>query len=47
MLKDFEIIKRKFKGSDRSMAKFNYLGDFLSTSKLKSLIEEFNKIAEY
>ena len=36
ILKDFEIIKRKFKGSvnERSISKFSYLGDELSTKKL-------------
>ncbi len=36
ILKDFEIIKRKFKGgpNERSIAKFSYLGDDLSTQTL-------------
>jgi len=40
ILKDFEIIKRKFKGSinERSISKFSYLGDELSTKKLQDLI---------
>ena len=36
ILKDFEIIKRKYKGqaNERSISKFSYLGDELSTKKL-------------
>lgn len=36
ILKDFEIVKRKFKGGDneRSIVKFSYLGDHLNTKTL-------------
>lgn len=36
ILRDFEILKRKFKGGkdERNMIKFSYLGEELSTSKL-------------
>jgi hypothetical protein len=36
ILKDFEILKRKFKGGkdERCMIKFSYLGEELSTAKL-------------
>ena len=36
ILRDFETLKRKFKGGheERSMIKLNYLGEVLNTSKL-------------
>lgn len=36
ILRDFEILKRKFKGGkdERNMIKFSYLGEELSTTKL-------------
>ena len=36
ILKDFEIVKRKFKGgsNERSIAKFSYMGDELNTQIL-------------
>ena len=44
ILRDFEIIKRKFKGTkeDRSMIKLSYLGEYLNAKKLKALIEAHN-----
>ena len=37
ILRDFEILKRKFKGAkdERSMVKFSYLGETLSAKKLQ------------
>lgn len=44
ILRDFEILKRKFKGGkdERNMIKFSYLGEELSTSKLQQLIKAHN-----
>ena len=44
ILRDFEIIKRKFKGTkeERSMIKLSYLGEVLNSKKLKLLIEAHN-----
>ncbi|KRX08401.1 hypothetical protein PPERSA_08600 [Pseudocohnilembus persalinus] len=45
IIKDFEILKRKFKGGDRerNMVKFSYLGGDFSTQQLKKLILEHNQ----
>ena len=44
ILKDFEIVKRKFKGgvTERSMAKFSYMGEELTTPILQQLIKDYN-----
>jgi len=44
ILKDFELLKRKFKGSpdERCMIKFSYLGGDLSTQQLKVLVKNHN-----
>ena len=44
ILRDFEILKRKFKGTkdERSMIKLSYLGEDLTTAKLSKLIQEHN-----
>ena len=34
ILRDFEILKRKFKLNERCMIKFSYLGEDLNTNKL-------------
>jgi len=45
ILKDFEILKRKFKGSkeERSNIKFSYLGESLSAKKLQELVKAHNE----
>ncbi|CAD8162704.1 unnamed protein product [Paramecium octaurelia] len=51
ILRDFEILKRKFKGNkdERCMIKFSYLGEELNTAKLTQLVKEHNSkhAAEY
>lgn len=44
ILRDFEIVKRKFRGTkdERSMIKLSYLGEYLNAKKLKALIESHN-----
>jgi len=44
ILRDFEILKRKYKGvkDERCMIKFSYLGEELNTAKLQSLVKEHN-----
>jgi hypothetical protein len=44
ILRDFEILKRKFKGAkdERSMVKFSYLGETLSAKKLQELVKNHN-----
>jgi molecular chaperone DnaK (HSP70) len=44
ILRDFEILKRKFKGTkdERSMIKLSYLGEDMTTAKLNKLIQEHN-----
>jgi hypothetical protein len=44
ILRDFEILKRKFKGQkdERNMIKFSYLGEELSSGKLQQLIKQHN-----
>ena len=44
ILRDFELLKRKFKGNsnERSTVKFSYLGEDLTTSKLSKLVEAHN-----
>lgn len=42
ILKDFEVVKRKFKGAERSIAKFSYMGEELSTPILQQLIAKYN-----
>jgi hypothetical protein len=44
ILRDFEILKRKFKGAkdERSMVKFSYLGETLSAKKLQELVKTHN-----
>eukprot|EP01017_Pseudomicrothorax_dubius_P031663 TRINITY_DN4064_c0_g1_i2.p1 TRINITY_DN4064_c0_g1~~TRINITY_DN4064_c0_g1_i2.p1 ORF type:complete len:496 (-),score=121.44 TRINITY_DN4064_c0_g1_i2:162-1649(-) len=47
ILRDFEIIKRKFKGGkdEKAMIKLSYLGEHLTTSKLSQLVEAHNSAA--
>jgi hypothetical protein len=45
IVKDFELLKRKFKGNpeERSMIKFSYLGEDLTTAQLKKLVASHNE----
>lgn len=44
ILRDFETLKRKFKGQkdERSIVKLSYLGEHLNSKMLKSLVEAHN-----